>query len=64
LDSRTAVGSKLEKRTQLKYKKDVIGPWTWILPITICLISCCFGILANVYPKVEMRREPRGKLSD
>ena len=51
---------KIEKRTQLKYKKERIGPWTWILPILLCLIACGFGTLANFHPKLEMMREPKG----
>ena len=57
---KTAIGDKIEKRTQIKYKKERIGPWTWILPILFCLIACGFGTMANFYPKMEMRREPKG----
>ena len=33
---KTALGDKLEKRTQLKYKKERIGAWTWVLPVLGC----------------------------
>ncbi len=59
---RTAVGSKIEKRTQLKYKKERIGPWTWVLPILLCSAACGFGFLANVNPKLEFSMEPKGTM--
>ncbi|CAB4069316.1 unnamed protein product [Lepeophtheirus salmonis] len=57
---RTPLGAKYEKRTQLKYKKDRISGWNWILPILLCGIACGFGYLANIHPKLEMHREPKG----
>jgi hypothetical protein len=59
---RTAIGDKLEKRTQLKYKKERIGAWTWVLPILLCTIACGFGFLANVNPKLEFSLEPKGRM--
>ena len=43
-----------------RYKKERIGPWTWVLPISLCCIAIGFGILANLYPKIDMYREPKG----
>merc|ERR1712098_185109 len=42
------------------YKKERIGPWTWVLPIFLCLIACGLGVVANLYPKLDMVREPKG----
>ena len=39
-----------------RYKKERIGPWTWILPIVLCTIACGFSVLANLYPKIDMYR--------
>ena len=41
---KTALGDKLEKRTQLKYKKERIGAWTWTLPVLGC------NLLEHQYP--------------
>ena len=59
--SRTALGEKIEKRSQIKHKKERIGPWTWVLPMILCLISCGFGVFANLHPKLEFSLEPKGK---
>ena len=59
---RTALGNKYEKRTQLKYKKERIGAWTWVLPVLLCMCACGFGFLANVHPKLEFGMEPKGKM--
>ena len=40
-----------------RYKKERIGPWTWVLPIVICIIACGFGVMANLYPKVRKREK-------
>jgi len=56
----TPFGQKIEKRNQIRYKKERIGPWTWVLPIVICIIACGFGVMANLYPKIDMYREPKG----
>ncbi len=56
---RTSMGDKLEKRTQIKYKKERIGPWTWVLPIMLCLVSCGLGFLANTEPKFVYQLEPK-----
>ena len=32
-----------------------------MLPIILTTIACGFGIAANLYTKLEMTREPRGK---
>ena len=37
-----------------KYKKESIGPWNWVFPITLGGLACCFGIVANLYPKCTM----------
>lgn len=58
----TPFGQKIEKRNQIRYKKERIGPWTWVLPILLCLLACGFAILANLYPKIDMYREPKGAL--
>jgi hypothetical protein len=55
-----AFGPKIEWKNQIKYKKERIGPWNWVLPITLCLIACGFGVVANLYPKIDMYREPKG----
>ena len=55
-----AHGAKIEWKNQLKYKKERIGPWTWALPILLCLIACGLGVVANLYPKLDMVREPKG----
>ena len=57
-----AFGEKIEKKNQIKYKKERIGGWTWILPIIFCLLSCGFGVVANLYPKIDIYREPKGNL--
>eukprot|EP00092_Neocalanus_flemingeri_P001559 GFUD01001661.1.p1 GENE.GFUD01001661.1~~GFUD01001661.1.p1 ORF type:complete len:1153 (-),score=202.90 GFUD01001661.1:50-3508(-) len=57
---KNAFGPKIEWKNQIKYKKEVIGPWNWVLPITLCLIACGFGVAANLYPKIDMHREPKG----
>ena len=57
---RTGIGNKIEKKTQIKYKKERIGPWTWLVPILLCFIACCFGYLANVNPKLQFQLEPKG----
>ena len=31
-----------------------------MLPIILTMMACGFGIAANLYPKLEMIREPRG----
>lgn len=56
----TALGAKLEKRTQMKYKREAIGPWTWVVPILLVSVSILFGVAANLNPKLEMKREPKG----
>lgn len=58
----TAFGEKFERKNQIKYKKERIGGWTWILPITFCLLSCGLGVVANLYPKIDIYREPKGNL--
>lgn len=55
-----AFGPKIEWKNQIKYKKERIGPWTWVLPIFLCLIACGLGVVANLYPKLDMVREPKG----
>jgi len=55
-----AFGPKIEWKNQIKYKKEVIGPWNWVLPIVLCIIACGFGVVANLYPKIDMYREPKG----
>ena len=55
-----AFGPKIEWKNQIKYKKERIGPWMWVLPITLCFIACGFGVVANLYPKIDMHREPKG----
>ena len=59
---RTALGRKLETRTRIKYKKERIGPWNWLLPILLCGVACYFGYLANVHPKFRFNLEPKGTL--
>ncbi len=57
---KTPLGEKIEKKTQLKYKRSRISPWNWVLPILLTTIACGFAVSANFYPKLEMVREPRG----
>ncbi|TRY80092.1 hypothetical protein TCAL_17091 [Tigriopus californicus] len=57
----TGIGEKYEKRTQIKYKKERLGPWNWMVPIMLCLISFGFGCLGNIYPKLRYEIEPKGK---
>ena len=57
---KTPLGNIYQKRTHLKYKRARISPWNWVLPVILTLIACGFGIAANLYPKLEMIREPRG----
>jgi len=59
---RTGVGTLLEKRTRIKYKKERIGPWMWVLPVLLCLIACGLGVAANLHPKLEISLEPKGSL--
>ena len=33
-----------------------------MVPIMLAMLACGFGILANLHPKMEMSREPRGKI--
>ena len=53
-------GDKIEWKNQIKYKKERIRGSNWILPITFCLISCGLGVVANLYPKIEIFTEPKG----
>ena len=55
-----AFGPKIEWKNQIKYKKERIGGWNWVLPIVLCLIACGFAVVANLYPKIDMYREPKG----
>ena len=55
-----AFGPKIEFKNQIKYKKERIGGWNWVLPIVLCTIACGFGVVANLYPKIDMYREPKG----
>ena len=55
-----AFGAKVEWKNQIKYKKERIGGWTWVLPICLCLLACSLGVLANLYPKIDIVREPKG----
>ena len=55
-----AFGPKIEWKNQIKYKKERIGGWNWVLPILLCLIACGLGVVANLYPKIDMYREPKG----
>merc|ERR1712126_128093 len=55
-----AFGPKIEWKNQIKYKKERIGGWNWVLPIFLCLIACVFAVVANLYPKIDMYREPKG----
>ena len=57
-----ANGEKIERKNQIKYKKERIGGWTWMLPIVFCLLSCGLGVLANLYPKIDIYTEPKGNL--
>ena len=59
---KTALGPKLQKRTQLKYRNERIGAWTWTLPVLLCMMACGFGFLANVNPKLEFSLDPKGKM--
>jgi hypothetical protein len=42
-----------------RYKKERIGPWTWVLPILLCLVACGLAVLANLYPKIGTSRAPQ-----
>jgi len=53
-------GAKIEWKNQIKYKKERIGGWTWVLPICLCLVACGLGVVANLYPKLDMTREAKG----
>ena len=55
-----AFGPKIEWKNQIKYKKERIGGCNWVLPIVFCLIACGLGVVANLYPKIDMFREPKG----
>jgi len=55
-----AFGPKIEWKNQIKYKKERIGGWNWVLPIVLVAIACGFGVVANLYPKIDMFREPKG----
>ena len=55
-----AFGPKIEWKNQIKYKKERIGGCNWLLPIVFCSIACSLGIVANLYPKIDMYREPKG----
>ena len=33
-----------------------------MVPIMLAMLACGFGVLANLHPKMEMSREPRGKI--
>merc|ERR1719422_2151092 len=55
-----AFGPKIEWKNQIKYKKERIGGWNWVLPIVLCLIACGLAVVANLYPKIDMYREPKG----
>merc|ERR1719411_335614 len=55
-----AFGPKIEWKNQIKYKKERISGWNWVLPILLCLIACGLGVVANLYPKIDMYREPKG----
>lgn len=57
---KNAFGDKIEWKNQIKYKKERIGGFNWVLPITFCLISCGLGVVANLYSKIEVYTEPKG----
>ena len=57
-----AFGPKVEFKNQIKYKREVIGGWNWVLPIVLCLLACGLAVLANLYPRLEMHREPKGTI--
>ena len=52
-------GPKIEFKNQMKYKRERIGPATWLLPIMLCILACGFALLANVYPRLNIRKEPK-----
>ena len=52
-------GPKIEFKNQMKYKRERIGPATWLLPIILCILACGFALLANVYPRFNINKEPR-----
>ena len=58
-----SLGGKIEKKTHIAYKKERIGPWTWMVPILMATIAVGFGVLANFHPKLEMKREPKGSFT-
>ena len=55
-----AFGPKIEWKNQIKYKKERIGAWNWALPIALCIFASGFGVLANLYPKIDVHKEPNG----
>jgi len=57
---KNAFGAKIEFKNQIKYKKERIGGWVWVLPITLCSVALGLGVIATLYPKLDMVREPKG----
>ena len=58
---KTGLGNIYRRQTHVKYMQARIGGWAWMLPIILTTVACGFGIAANLYTKLEMTREPRGK---
>ena len=52
-------GTLLQKRTHLLYKRERLGPWNYMVPTLLVIVTIGFGFSANMNPKFEMRLEPR-----
>ena len=52
-------GTLLQKRTHLLYKREHLGPWNYMVPTLLVIVTIGFGFSANMNPKFEMRLEPR-----
>ena len=46
----------------MKYKKERINGWTWVLPILLCSSACAVAVAGNFHPKVAVVVEPKGPI--
>ena len=59
---KTALGDKVEWANQIKYKKERINGWTWLLPILLCTGACAVAVAGVFEPKLAVVVEPKGSI--
>ena len=59
---KTALGDKIEWANQVKYKKERINGWTWLLPILLCIGACAVAVAGIFHPKLAVVVEPKGPI--